>query len=169
MEKALNGQINEELFSAYLYLSMSACFAARSLSGIAGWFRNQALEEQVHAAKIFDFVLERGGEVELTGLKGPQTSWQTPLEAFEAALAHEQHITGCINNLVAQADKESDYASKVFLDWFVEEQVEEEATAEEIVDQLRIIGDNGYGLLMLDRELGQRTFTMPPADGEGGQ
>ncbi|MFP4356689.1 MAG: ferritin [Phycisphaerae bacterium] len=168
MGKALNGQINEELFSGYLYLSMSACFAAKSLNGIASWFRAQALEEQIHASKIFDFILERGGQVQLDAIKKPQISWDSPLEAFQAALAHEQHITECINDLVGQAEEHKDYASKVFLDWFVNEQVEEEDTAQGIVDQLELIGDNGYGLLMLDRELGQRAFVMPPADGEAG-
>ena len=168
MQDALNGQINEEFFSGYLYLSMSACFEARSLKGIATWFRNQALEEQIHASKFFDFVLERGGNVNLQPLKGPKTNWSTPLEAFEDALAHEQHITDCINALVDKATDEGDHASKVFLDWFVNEQVEEEATAQGVVDQLKLIGDNGYGILMLDRELGQRTFTMPAAGGEAG-
>lgn len=165
MLEALNKQINEELYSGYLYLSMSAAFEAKSLSGVASWFRNQALEEQLHASKFFDFILERGGEVKLAQLAGPPTEWNSPVEAFEAALKHEQHITGCINDLIKLSREENDPASESMLKWFVDEQVEEEATAEGIWEQFKLIGDNGYGVLMLDRELAQRTFTMPPAGG----
>ncbi|MCP4581066.1 MAG: ferritin [candidate division Zixibacteria bacterium] len=165
MEGALNGQIQEEFYSAYLYLSMSAWFETKNLKGFANWMKIQNLEEQMHAIKIFDYINERGGNVQLQNINKPQNEWNSPLEAFEAAYKHEQHISGCFNDLVHLAMEEKDRASQIFLDWFVNEQVEEEATADEIVQQLRIIGDNGHGLLMIDRELGARVFT-PPAQSD---
>jgi len=163
MEDALNNQIREEMFSAYLYLSMSAWFQTLNLKGFANWMMVQNQEEQFHAMKIFNFISERGGTVKLQKIDQPQHEWKTPLEAFEAAYKHEQHITGCINDLVHMAMEEKDRATQVFLDWFVNEQVEEEANADEIVQNLKLVGDHGHGTLMLDRELGQRVFTPPAA------
>ncbi len=162
IEDALNGQINAEFYSSYLYLSMSAYFDSMDLKGFAQWMNAQAQEEIMHGMKMYNFVGERGGRVMLGPIQGPQTEWESPLHAFEAVLEHEQKVTGLINDLVNLAIEEKDHATKNFLDWFIDEQVEEEASASEAVNQLKIVGDNGYGLLMLDRELGQRIFTPPP-------
>lgn len=161
IEEALNNQVREEMFSAYLYLSMSAWFATLNLKGFANWMMVQNQEEQAHAMKIFDFITERGGTVKLQKIDQPQHDWKSPLDAFEAAYKHELHITGCINDLVYMAMDEKDRATQVFLDWFVNEQVEEEANADEIVQSLKMVGDKGHGLLMLDREYSQRVFTPP--------
>jgi len=162
IQEAFNQQINEEIFSSYLYLSMSAYFESVNLKGFAGWMRVQAQEELVHAMKFFSFIHERGGRVALKALKAPETEWPSPQGAFEAVLKHEQYITGRINDLVARATKEDDNASAVFLQWFVSEQVEEEASAEEVLRKVALIKEAPGAMLMLDRELGQRTF-KPPA------
>jgi ferritin len=161
IQNAFNDQIQHELYSAYLYLSMATYLHSLGLDGMAQWMRVQCLEEQMHAMKFFDSLVERDGRVELKALKAPPIEWKSPLEAFEAAYAHEQFITGKINALVKLAETEKDYASKSLLQWFVDEQVEEEATASKNVQMLEMVGDSGQGLLMLDRELGARTFTMP--------
>lgn len=166
MEKALNDQIVAELYSAYLYLSMAAYLDGEGLGGFAKWMRAQFQEEQSHAMKMFDYVGERGGRVILSAIDAPPTEWESPLDVFEATLAHEQKVTGLINRLVDLALELSDHATDNLLRWFVSEQVEEEDTADSIRQQLKLIGDNGQGLLMLDRELGARVFT-PPADSEG--
>jgi ferritin len=163
IQDAFNRQINEEIFSSYLYLSMSAYLESENLKGFASWMRVQAQEEMVHAMKFYDFISGRGGRVLLDGLKAPETSWASPQAAFEAAHKHEQHITGRINDLVALAMKENDHASHVFLQWFVTEQVEEEASADEIVQKLKMIGKAPNALYMLDKEMGGRTFTLPTA------
>ncbi|MBN2332278.1 MAG: ferritin [Deltaproteobacteria bacterium] len=163
MEKALNDQINAEMYSAYLYLSMSARFSELNFAGFAQWMKVQAAEEMTHAMKLYDFVIERGGRVILTKIDGPETSWESPLAAFEAVYKHEQYVTGRIHDLVDIAIEEKDHASNIFLQWFVTEQVEEEASADEIVQQLKLVGDKGNGLFMLNRELGARTFVMPVA------
>jgi len=168
MLEALNKQVKEELFSAYLYLSMSGHFESVNLHGFANWMRCQTQEEIVHAMKIFDFINERSGQVALQPLKGPDTSWDSPLAAFEAAYKHECYITGCIGKLVDLAREVGDHATESFLQWFVNEQVEEEASTDEVVQQLKLAGDSGHALLMLDRELGQRVFVPPPAEGEAG-
>lgn len=158
MAGALNGQINAELFSAYVYLSMSAYFESKDLKGFAAWMNAQAQEEVAHAMKIYRFILERGGQVELKAIDGPPVEWESPLAVFEAAYKHEQHVTSLIHDLVALAIQEKDYPTKNLMDWFVDEQVEEEASASEIVEQLKLVGKDGPGLLMMDRELGQRKF-----------
>jgi ferritin len=163
MEKALNDQIVAEMYSAYLYLSMAAYFDGEGLSGFARWMRAQFGEEQGHALKMFAYVGERGGRVRLGAINAPPSDWSSPLEVFEQTLAHEQMVTGLINKLVDLALELSDHATDNFLRWFVTEQVEEEDTADSIRQQLKLIGDNGQGLLMLDRELGTRVYT-PPAD-----
>lgn len=163
IEKALNQQINAELYSAYLYLSMSAYFQAMNLKGFANWMRVQAMEEFSHADRFSAFVLDRGGRVQLTAIDGPPVTWKSTLAVFQDTYRHEQKVTGLINALVDLAIKEKDHATNNFLQWFVNEQVEEEAHAEELVQQLKLIGDAGQGLLMLDRELAQRVFTPPAA------
>lgn len=166
MEEALNGQLNAELYSAYLYLSMSAYFQSVNLGGFATWMRVQAQEELVHAMKLYDFINERGGRTRLRQVDAPPTEWDFPLAAFEAAYAHEQKVTALINDLVDLALGEKDHASHVFLQWFVTEQVEEEDSANGVVQKLKLMGEAQGGLFMLDRELGQRTFT-PPAQSKG--
>ena len=163
IQDAFNKQINAELFSSYLYLSMSAYFEAQSLAGMANWMRMQAQEELVHVMKFFDFVNERDGRVLLTQIEAPKTEWTSPLDVFEETLAHEQKVTGLINGLVDLSLEEKDHASNTFLQWFVTEQVEEEATAKSILDKLKLIGDNPVALYMLDGELGQRTLPSPTA------
>ena len=166
MEAALNGQLNAELYSSYLYLSMSANFQALNLGGFANWMRVQTQEELVHAMKFYDFINERGGRTTLQSVDAPPTQWDSPLAAFEAALAHEQKVTALINDLVDLALAERDHASNAFLQWFVTEQVEEEDSANDVVQKLKLVGESQGGLFMLDREMGARTFT-PPASQEG--
>ncbi len=157
VEEALNGQINAEMHSAYIYLSMAAYFESENLSGFAGWMKHQAEEEVAHAMKLYDFIHEREGRVTLAAIDGPPTTWESPRAAFEAAYKHEQHVTSLIHDLVALAIKESDYATKNMLDWFVNEQVEEEATSSAIVAKIKMAGSQASALLMLDSQLGQRS------------
>jgi len=166
MEEALNGQVNAEMYSAYLYLSMESYFRSLNLSGFANWMRVQVQEELMHAIKIYDFVNERGGRVTLKAIEGPPTKWESPLAVFEAVYAHEQKVTGLINELVDLAIKEKDHATDTVLQSFVNEQVEEESSADEIVQQLKMMKNAPGGMFMLDRELGQRVFTPPVAKGE---
>jgi len=163
MQDALNAQINAETYSAYLYLSMGAYFEAEGMSGFANWMKVQAQEELSHAMKFFDYVNERGGTVTLTAIEGPPTSWSSPLNVFEEVYKHEQKVTSLINDLVDLARSESDHATENFLQWFVAEQVEEEASADDIRQKVKMIGE-GSGLYMLDRELGSRVFTPPASE-----
>ena len=156
MQDALNRQINAELYSSYLYLSMAAHFEAANLKGFARWMRVQAQEETAHGMKIYDFVLARGGKVTLTAIDAPKTEWASPLAAFKDVYAHEQKVTALIDGLVDVARKETDNAAEVFLHWFVGEQVEEEANASEIVEKLKRIKESANGLFMLDSVLGKR-------------
>lgn len=160
---ALNEQVNAEIFSAYLYLSMSSYSQSINLDGAANWFRVQAQEEMAHAMKIFDFIIERGGRAILTQIAEPKEEWDSPLAAFEAAYEHEEMVTSLINGLVDLAIAESDHATNAFLQWFVAEQVEEEASADAIVQRLRLAGGDGAGLFMIDTELASRVFTPPAA------
>jgi ferritin len=164
IEKVLNEQVNAELFSAYLYLSMEAYFKSLNLNGFATWMRVQTQEEVMHTMKIYEFINERGGRIILKAIDGPPTEWDSPLSVFEAAYAHEQKVTGLINNLVNLAIEEKDHATNTFLQWFVNEQVEEEASADQVVQQLKMMEKAPGGMFMLDRELGLRVFT-PPATG----
>jgi len=164
MSKALNKQINAEMYSAYLYLSMAAYFESVSLSGFAKWMEMQTMEEMSHAKKMYDFVNERGGRVILEAIEQPKTEWSSPLEAFEDAYKHEQYVTSLINSLVDLALEEKDHATNNFLQWFVAEQVEEEASADAIVQKLKLVGGKGNAIFMMDRELGQRTFTLPSSE-----
>ena len=166
MAQALNDQVNAEFHSAYIYLSMSAYFESVGLPGMAAWMRAQTQEELLHGSKLFDFINERGGRALLQPIAAVPTAWESPLAVFEAALAHEEYVTGRINDLVDLAVSERDHATNSFLAWFVNEQVEEEATAGAIVQQLRLLGDNRGGLFMVDRELGQRVFVAPAANGQ---
>lgn len=166
MEEALNEQVNAELYSAYMYLSMESYFKSLNLNGFSNWMRVQTQEEVMHAMKIYDFVNERGGRVILKAIEGPPTKWDSPLAVFEAVYAHEQKVTGLINDLVDLAIKEKDHATNTFLQWFVNEQVEEESSADEVVQQLKMMENAPGGMFMLDRELGQRVFTPPAAEGE---
>jgi ferritin len=156
VQDALNGQINEELYSSYLYLSMVAYFESINLPGFASWMRVQTGEEKTHAMKIYDFIVERGGRVALEAIAKPTAEWKSPLAAFEAAYKHEQKITGLINDLVETASKEKDHATGIFLQWFVTEQVEEEKNASEIVNKLQLLKDSAGSMYMLDKELGKR-------------
>ncbi len=166
MEDALNDQINAELYSAYLYLAMAAYFDSANMAGFASWMRVQTQEETAHAMKIFDFVSERGGRVVLKAIEEPAKEWKSPLAAFKAAYEHEQYITGRIDDLVNLAIKEKDHASNAFLQWFVNEQVEEETSVDSVVQQLTMAEKAPGALFMMDRELGQRTFTPPAQEGE---
>jgi ferritin len=168
MEKALNEQINAEMYSAYLYLSMSAHSASLNLPGFANWMKVQAQEEMVHAMKFYGFVLGRGGKVTLASIAGPPAKWAGPSAMFQAVLEHERKVTGLIHGLVDLAVEEKDHPSNIFLQWFVTEQVEEEASADAVVQQLKILGDEKNGLFILDRELGQRVFTPPAASAGAG-
>lgn len=165
MQKALNDQINAELYSAYIYLSMSSYFTSMNLDGFANWMTVQTQEEVSHAMKFFHYVNERGGRALMAPIEGPQSEWDSPLAAFEAAYKHEQYVTGRINDLVKIAREENDTATEIMLQWFVSEQVEEEATADGIVQKLKLVQNAPGGLFMLDRELGARSFT-PPSGGE---
>jgi len=156
LQDAMNSQIKHELYSAYFYLSMSAYFEANNLPGSARWMRLQAQEEQGHAMKFFDYIHDRGGQVVLQAIDQPPSDFKSPLDVFERTLAHEQKVTGLINSLYELAVNEKDFASQSFLQWFVDEQVEEEKNATQIVEMLRMIGDHKGNLLMLDHRLGER-------------
>ena len=157
VEEAFNDQINEELFSSYVYLAMAAHFETLNLEGFTNWMKHQAQEELAHAIRLFDHINRRGGRVELEAIGKPPLEYGTPVEVFEKALAHEQHISKCIHELFKVAQEENDYPAQLELQWFVEEQVEEEESTGRVVDQLRMAGDNQSALLMLDREMAQRT------------
>jgi ferritin len=156
IENAINKQINAELWSAYLYLSMSAHFESINLGGFANWMRVQAQEELGHAMKFYHHVIERRGRVTVTAIAAPSISWKSPLNAFEDAFKHEQKVTGMINDLANMAAGEKDHATANMLQWFIDEQVEEELSTDAIVQKLKMIGTNTGGLYMLDHELAQR-------------
>ena len=159
-QDAFNRQINAELFSSYLYLSMSAYFESQNLKGMASWMRLQAREEDMHAMKFFDFINECGGKVVLTQIDAPKTEWSSPLDAFEQTYKHEVEVTALIHDLVDLSLNEKDHAANSFLQWFVTEQVEEESMTQEIRDKLKLVSNNPVALFMIDQELAQR---MPPA------
>jgi ferritin len=167
LQTAINQHINKEIYSAYMYASMAAFLDSANLPGFSNWMRIQVQEELAHAVKFWEYLSDRGGRVLLTGIDGPPTEWPAPLAVFEAVYEHEQLVSRGINDLMDLAIEERDHAAKEFLQWFVAEQVEEEASADAIVQDLKRVGDNGHGLLMIDRELSGRTFT-PPADSSAG-
>ena len=156
MKDALNKQVNAELYSSYLYLSMAAYFDSINLNGFAQWMKAQAKEEIGHAMKIYKYIYDRGNSVELESIDKPPIKWDSPLDAFEDAYKHEQKVSGMINNLVVIAREEKDYATENFLQWFVEEQVEEEASVDEIVQKLKYVEGSKNAIFMLDSKLGQR-------------
>jgi len=164
IEKELNNQINAEFFSAYLYLSMSAYLASQNLNGFANWMLVQFQEEQFHAMKFYNYVIERGGKVTLKPIEGPKIEWKNIIEVFEATLEHEQKITKLINNLINLSILEKDHATASMLQWFVTEQVEEEANVDDILQQLKMLDGKGAGLFMLDREMKQRIFSPPAGE-----
>mgnify|MGYP006296583589 CR=1 FL=1 len=164
VQKAMNDQIQHEIESAYIYLSMAAYFDDMNLPGFGQWMKIQFEEEMAHAFRFYNYIFERGGRVKLQAIDQPPIDFDSPLAAFEAALEHEQKITGDINRLYALAIDEKDYPSQTFLQWFIDEQVEEEEHVGGVVENLKMVGDNSHAILMLDRELGQR---KPPAEVEG--
>ena len=165
MEKALNEQINAEMYSAYIYLAMAAYFESKNLPGCASWMGVQTQEETAHAMKLYGYVNERGGRVILKAIEQPPKDWKSPLAAFEAVYEHEQYVTGRINKLVDLALQEKDHATNAFLQWFVNEQVEEETSADAVVQDFKMAEKAPGAMFMIDRELGRRTFTPPTQEG----
>lgn len=164
IQNALNSQLNAELYSAYLYMAMNAYFESIDLGGFANWMRIQAQEEVSHGMKFHDYIIQRGGRVILDEIEKPQTEWESPLEVFEHVYAHEQKVTGLINDLVNLAIEEKDHATNNFLQWFVAEQVEEEESSSGVLQKVKLaVGDSG-SLFMLNNELGQRVFNPPAAE-----
>ncbi|MGB4598696.1 MAG: ferritin [Trichlorobacter sp.] len=162
MADSLNKHMNLELFSAHLYLSMSSCANEQGLKGAASWFLVQYQEEMIHFMKFYRYLVDQGINVTFTAGKAVPNSYKTLLEMFEKTLVHEQLITSCINELTEQAVKEKDHASQIFLQWFVTEQIEEENNDRDIIAKLKLVGNNGQGVLMIDSELGQRVFVPVP-------
>jgi ferritin len=156
MQEAINEQINKELYSSYLYLSMAAYFEDQNLPGFAKWMHMQEGEEREHAMKLYEFLVDRGGRVMLKPIAAPETEWKSPLELFKQVAAHEAVVTASIHSLYELALKEKDYAAQVMLHWFIDEQVEEEKNAGEIVSQLELVEARGTAVLMLDHRLGKR-------------
>ena len=157
MQDALNGQLNAEFYSSYLYLSMNAYFKSVNLDGFANWMYYQVQEELTHSMKLYDFINQRGGKVNLLQIEAPSTEWGSPLAVFEATLEHEQKVTALINELVELALAEHDHATNIFLQWFVSEQVEEEESVSGVLEQLKLMGEAKGGLFMIDRELAKRS------------
>ncbi len=167
MTEALNQQINEEYYSNYIYLAMAAYLEDQDLEGMAHWMRMQAQEEYLHAMKIFDYMIERGARIELKPVAAPPKEWESPLAAFEGALEHERYMTGNINTLADLAISERDHATNNILQWYVTEQVEEEANVDSIVKKLKMMGGGGHGLFMMDRELASRPAPTIVSDAGG--
>jgi ferritin len=163
LQKELNKQMNNEYFSEFEYLSMAAYFHAMNLDGIANYFHVQAQEEHFHAMKIFHFILDKGGKVELQQIAKPDVVFKSPVDVFNKALSHEKKVTKSINDLMDEAIKENDHAVNSFLKWYVDEQVEEESSASKALGKMEIVGGKGEGLLFLDQEFAQRTFVPPAA------
>lgn len=160
MEEALNAQVNREMYSAYLYMAMSAYSNLIGLKGFANWFMVQYHEEMLHAMKIYEYIQRTGGIVTLKAIEEPPSTWKSALDMFESTLVHEQKVTAWINELTEIAIAEKDHASQIFLQWYVTEQIEEEENDNDIIAQLKIIKDDPQGLLLLDRELAQRMTTV---------
>jgi len=163
IEEAMNGQLNREFYSAYLYLSMAGYFEHKSLPGFSHWMKIQYQEEIAHTMKFFKYINERGGRVVLTSVKAPPDDWNSPLNVFEETMKHEEEVTENINELLDIAMKEKDHATTNFLQWYIEEQVEEEANVSNIIAQLKMIQGSNESLYLLDKELGQRVFVDPTA------
>ena len=158
IEKALNAQVNKEFFSSYLYLSMSSYFESKNLTGMAAWMKIQADEEHLHASKFYAYVIQKGGRAILTSIETPKSDWKSPLDAYEDTYTHEKFITASIDELVNLSLDVKDHATNNFLQWFVTEQVEEESTANDIINKIKLVGNDGNGLFMLDKELGARVL-----------
>ena len=161
MEKAFNDQINKELYSEYLYLSMKAYFERLNLKGFVNWLDIQTQEEHAHAMGMFDYVHQRGGKVILEAIDKPENDWKSPLACFEQILSHEEYVTSRINALLDVAEETKDRAATLFLNWYLKEQVEEEESAGSVLDTLKLIGDDKKALLMLDKDLAARVFNPP--------
>jgi ferritin len=159
--QALNEQINKEMYSAYLYMSMSACSNKTGLKGFANWFMVQYHEEMFHAMKLYEYVQRQGEDVKLETIKAPPAEFSSQLDMFTQTLAHEQYITSSLNELMELAISKKDHATKIFLEWYITEQVEEEENDNDMIAQLKLIGDNAHALLMLDREMAARAATVP--------
>lgn len=159
--KILNEQVNKEFYSSYLYLSMSAYFSDIGLLGFANWMRVQSQEELAHAMLIYDFLINRNAKVTLAPIDGVPNEWGSPLSVIEAALKHEIYVTGLINNIVAIAEENKDRATMSYMNWFVDEQVEEESNAQDIISKLKLIGDDKSALYLLDKDLAARVFVQP--------
>jgi ferritin len=157
IEKALNQQLNQELYAFYLYLSMSAHFESMNLNGFANWMRFQAEEEKTHGLKFYDYILQANGKIDLKQIEAPKKSWKSVQEIFEDTYNHEKKVTESIYDIVDLSISERDHATHIFLQWFVSEQVEEEATALKILEKIKLIGDNQGALFIFDREMGSRT------------
>jgi len=166
--KVLNEQVNKEFYSAYLYLAMSAYFSDLGLLGFANWMRIQAQEEQAHAMLMYDFLVSRGEKVILTSIAAPSTDWKNTLEVMEEVLVHEVYVTGLINNIISVAEEVKDRATMSYFNWFVDEQVEEESNAQDIISKLKLIGDDKSALYLLDKDLSARVFTQPVIKGGAG-
>jgi ferritin len=161
IEAAFNEQINREMYSAYLYMSMSADATVKGLKGFANWFMVQYHEEMLHAMKFYEYVLRQGGQVKLKAIAEPPTSFSSAMDMFQQTIKHEQYITQCINDLSNIAVEEKDHASQVFLQWYVSEQVEEEENDNDVIAQLKLIGNDTAGLFMLDKDMSARMLTVP--------
>ena len=166
MEAALNEQLNKEMYSAYLYMSMSAYSTHIGLKGFANWFMVQYQEEMIHAMKFYNYINDQGGRVMLTAIDAPPTAFESPLDMFEKTLKHEQFVTKRINDLDDLAIKEKEHTTSIFLQWFITEQIEEEANDNDVIAKLKLVGKKGDALLMLDKELSARVFTPPAASTE---
>ena len=169
MEEALNKQFNAEVYSAYLYLSMSAHFEDKNLPGFAHWMKQQVQEEMFHGMKFYGFIIDRGGRVDLKAIEAPPAEWSSAVDVFTETLKHERYVTSLINELASLATELNDQASQVFLHWFVNEQVEEEATADEWLQKVKMVESNPGALYFVDREALQRTFNLAGALAGGGQ
>ena len=161
INKSLNEQVQWELYSGYLYLGMAAYFQEMGLPGFATWMRVQAQEELSHAMIIYNFILGRGGNIKLASIDAPPSGYKNALEVFEKTLDHERSVTARINKLVGQARKEDDFATDIFLQWFVAEQVEEEESVTDVLNRLKLVKNDGQGMLMVDKELGVRVYVAP--------
>ena len=168
MQEALNGQLNKEMYSAYLYMAMSAYSTYTRLKGFANWFMVQYYEEMMHAMKIYDYINDQGEQAKLMAIEQPATEFESPMDMFEKTLKHEKFIMSSINELVDLAIAEKDHATNIFLQWYVTEQIEEEGNDNEIIARLKLVGEDGNGLLMLDKELAAQVF-VPPAASEKSQ
>lgn len=166
MAEALNDHLNKELYSAYLYMSMSSHAHYIGLKGFANWFNIQVQEELIHVQKAYHYLLDQGTKVIFEAVDKPPTDFKSPLDLFETTLNHEKQVTARVHSLVSQANKENDYASSNMLQWFVDEQVEEETTVSDIIQKLKLVGNDGTGLLMIDKELGTRVLAVQDNKGK---